>query len=172
MHPSSSVKYTASDYLSTCYLLHCSTAWTSSSCIYTDQWIFHLWHVLWVWGLSLVSSYFPLKMETANISETLQNQPLFSHNMVQLLNEQKMDDCYLRGLVDASEEHDAPIFMVGRCGFFENVPTFYQTTWHHIPVGRNLHSGYMREPQTSQTFFPHMHAHIHTISLSSSSDSS
>lgn len=68
--------------------------------------------VLWVWGLSLVSSYFPLK-ETAIISETLQNRSLFLHNMVQLPNEQKMDDCYLRGLVGASEEHDAPIFMVG-----------------------------------------------------------
>ena len=52
-------------------------------------------------------------METANISETLQNQSLFSHNMVQLPNEQKMDNCYLCGLVDASAEHDAPIFMVG-----------------------------------------------------------
>ena len=64
-------------------------------------------------GLSLVSSYFPLKTETANMSETFQNRSLFSHNIVQLPNEQKMDDCYLRGLVDASEEHDAPIFMVG-----------------------------------------------------------
>jgi len=99
--------------------------------------------VLWIWGLSLVSSYFPLKMETADISEMLQNRSLFSHNMVQLPNEQKMDDCYLSGLVDASEEHDAPIFMVEGCGLFENIPTFYQTTRHHIPVSRNLHSGYM-----------------------------
>lgn len=55
--------------------------------------------------------YFPFKMETANISETLQNQSLFSHNMVQLPNKQKLD-CYLHGLVDVSEEHDASIFMV------------------------------------------------------------
>ena len=99
--------------------------------------------VLWVWGLSLVSSYFPLKKENANISEMLQNRSLFLHNM-QLPNEQKID-CYLHGLVDASEEHDAPIFMVGgrRLRFLRKVPTFYQTTRHHIPVGRNLHSGYM-----------------------------
>jgi hypothetical protein len=58
-------------------------------------------------------------METANISETLQNQSLFLH-MVQLPNKQKMDNCYLRGLVDASEEHDAPIswWEVGGCSFF------------------------------------------------------
>lgn len=56
-------------------------------------------------------SYFPFKMETAIISETLQNRSLFSHNMVQLPNKQKLD-CYLCGLVDVSEEHDAPIFMM------------------------------------------------------------
>jgi hypothetical protein len=83
-------------------------------------------------------------METANISETLQNQSLFSHSMVQLPNEQKMD-CYLRGLVDASEEHVAPIFMVEgtRLQFLKKCSTFYQTTQHHIPVGRNLQSGYI-----------------------------
>jgi hypothetical protein len=27
--------------------------------------------ILWIWGLSRVSGYFPLKTETANISETL-----------------------------------------------------------------------------------------------------
>jgi len=115
--------------------------------------------VMRIWELSLVSSYFPLKMLTANISETLQNRSLFSQNMVQVPNKQKMDH-YLHGLVDASEEHDAPIFMAGGCGFFENVPTFYPTTRHHIPVGRNLHSGYMCEPQTSQPLFSHVHAHI------------
>jgi hypothetical protein len=52
-------------------------------------------------------------METANISETLQNRSLFLYNMVQLPNKQKMDNCYLRGLVDASEEYAAPIFIVG-----------------------------------------------------------
>jgi hypothetical protein len=35
-------------------------------------------------------SYFPLKMETTNISETVQNQSLFSHNTLQLPNKNWM----------------------------------------------------------------------------------
>jgi hypothetical protein len=40
--------------------------------------------------------------------------------------------------------------------FLKKCSTFYQTTQHHIPVGRNLQSGYIWEPHNHSS---HMHTY-------------